>query len=121
MTSNDEITRLLPRVKIDLEAINNAWAALDRVNRCAHCHADGFVLLMYFSARAIEASQLSIENHRLSAAITEERRRTANLLAAIRAALSAEHDGESDPLWYLRDEYGTHKGRIPETAGGDAT
>ena len=30
--------------------------------------------------------------------------RYANLLAAARATLSAERDGESDPLWYLRDE-----------------
>jgi len=30
--------------------------------------------------------------------------RYANLLAAARATLSAEHDGEADPTWYLRDE-----------------
>jgi hypothetical protein len=30
--------------------------------------------------------------------------RYANLLAAARATLSAEQDGEADPMWYLRDE-----------------
>jgi hypothetical protein len=28
----------------------------------------------------------------------------ANLVAAIRATIDAYHDGEPDPLWYLRDE-----------------
>jgi hypothetical protein len=34
------------------------------------------------------------------------RRRYADLLAAARAAVAAEQDGESDPLWYVRDELG---------------
>jgi hypothetical protein len=44
--------------------------------------------------------------------LTAERLRTANLEAAIRAALSAHSDGEEDFLSYLRDEIdypdGTH-------------
>jgi hypothetical protein len=38
------------------------------------------------------------------AEIREIRLDRANLIAAIRATLSAHHDGERDPLWYLRDE-----------------
>ena len=38
------------------------------------------------------------------AEIREIRLDRANLLAAMRATLSAHHDGEHDPLWYLRDE-----------------
>jgi hypothetical protein len=30
--------------------------------------------------------------------------RYADLLAAARAAVAASEDGESDPLWYVRDE-----------------
>lgn len=41
----------------------------------------------------------------------------ANLLAAIRATLSACADGEEDPLWYLRDELNAHKAR-PQHARG---
>ncbi|HEY6314285.1 MAG TPA: hypothetical protein VIY52_26295 [Streptosporangiaceae bacterium] len=37
-------------------------------------------------------------------ALGKERLRSANLEAAIRAALGAYHDGEADPLGYLRDE-----------------
>ena len=38
------------------------------------------------------------------AEIREIRLDRANLIAAMRATLSAYHDGERDPLWYLRDE-----------------
>lgn len=40
-----------------------------------------------------------------------ERRTSANLLAAIRAALGAESEGEADPFGYLRDE-------LPDEPGG---
>lgn len=40
----------------------------------------------------------------LITALTWIRLDHANLLASARAALSAHHDGESDPLSYLRDE-----------------
>jgi hypothetical protein len=33
----------------------------------------------------------------------------ANLLAAIRAALAADADGDADPLGYLRDELDSHE------------
>jgi hypothetical protein len=36
----------------------------------------------------------------------------ADLLAAARAVLAAEHDGEHDPLWYLRDELAA-RGQLP--------
>ncbi len=32
----------------------------------------------------------------------------ANLIAAARATLTADHEGERDPLWYLRDELAAH-------------
>jgi ABC-type transporter Mla subunit MlaD len=55
----------------------------------------------------------------LSAEIRRLRRRLAttlndlnNLIAAARATLSAQADGEEDPLYYLRDEL-TAQGHIP--------
>jgi hypothetical protein len=36
----------------------------------------------------------------------------ANLVAAARSALRADHDGEPDPLWYLRDEL-SERGQCP--------
>jgi len=41
---------------------------------------------------------------RLKTALAAARLQSANRLAAIRAALAAADDGESDPLDYLRDE-----------------
>ncbi len=36
----------------------------------------------------------------------------ANLIAAARATLIADYEGESDPLWYLRDELAA-RGQLP--------
>lgn len=48
---------------------------------------------------------------RLVRLLTESRRRYADLVAAGRATLGAVSDGETDPLWYLRDE-------LPERPSG---
>jgi hypothetical protein len=40
---------------------------------------------------------------RLSGELERIRLDRANLLAAMRAALAAQADGEPDPMWYLRD------------------
>jgi hypothetical protein len=45
---------------------------------------------------------------RLSAELAAARLESANRLAAMRAALSADADGEADPLQYLRDEIGDY-------------
>jgi len=47
---------------------------------------------------------LSTEVARLFAEIQHARLDRANLLAAARATIAAHHDGELDPLSYLRDE-----------------
>jgi hypothetical protein len=41
---------------------------------------------------------------RLAAELADARMDRANLLAAMRATIAAHADGESDPLYYLRDE-----------------
>jgi hypothetical protein len=54
---------------------------------------------------------------RLTADLAGSRRDRANLIAAIRATLAANADGEADPLYYLRDEL---DGQVPtELPGGD--
>ena len=47
---------------------------------------------------------LSVEVARLFAEVQHARLDRANLLAAARATIAAHHDGEPDPLSYLRDE-----------------
>jgi hypothetical protein len=52
---------------------------------------------------------LLAEHGRLSSLLTEARVDAANLLAAGRATLHAQRDGEPDPLSYLRDEVAAHE------------
>lgn len=47
---------------------------------------------------------LSAEVTRLSGELSATRLDMANLLAAARATLAADTEGEADPLYYLRDE-----------------
>ena len=52
---------------------------------------------------------LLAEVERLGRLLTWTRIEFANLLAAGRATLAADHDGEADPLFYLRDEVAAHQ------------
>lgn len=47
---------------------------------------------------------LLAELARTTSLLARARMRCADLLAAARATLDAHHDGETDPLYYLRDE-----------------
>jgi len=47
---------------------------------------------------------LAAEITRLGTELTRSRLHRANLAAAGRASIAADHDGEPDPLFYLRDE-----------------
>jgi hypothetical protein len=58
----------------------------------------------YLGAALADTSRLIAEIVRQRADIAGVRLDRANLLAAIRATLAADHDGEPDPLAYLRDE-----------------
>ena len=86
-----------PRPTVDLDAVRtHVHAALDRRTRYAVWTAihDALVLVA--------------EVERLSALLTWARTEFANLMAAGRATLTADHDGEPDPLSYLRDEIEAH-------------
>ena len=55
----------------------------------------------------------------LRAELAEIRRDRANLVAAARATIGAHHDGERDPLSYLRDELDA-RGQLPPVARSGA-
>jgi hypothetical protein len=59
---------------------------------------------------------LSAEITRLRAEVADIRLDRANLLAAARAVITAHHDGEPDPLSYLRDELAA-RGQLPAEPG----
>ncbi|MFG1610748.1 hypothetical protein [Actinoplanes sp. NPDC049265] len=88
-----------PHVTIDLEVItNHLHAAYERPTRLAVWTAMADIPVML------------AEIQRTLALLTRARLDFANLLAAARASLAAERDGEPDPYSYLRDEVAQHRG-----------
>jgi hypothetical protein len=89
--------RHLPQLFIDPNAVVRRLQTLADADPCKNCEIP--------VAQAIaDIARLLVEVDRLRRALREERIRSANLEAAMRAALSAHADGESEPLAYLRDE-----------------
>jgi hypothetical protein len=87
-----------PRPIIDQEAVlNHLLAALQHRTPTTLWIAVGDVPV------------LLAEVDRLAQLLSRSRLDFANLLAAARATLGADHDGESDPLAYLRDEVEQHR------------
>jgi hypothetical protein len=70
-------------------------------------------------AALADTPALTAEISRLAAELADERRAHADLLAAARATLTAAHDAEPDPLYYLRDELGA-RGQLPSAREGRA-
>jgi len=58
----------------------------------------------YLETAMNDAPAIVEEISRLTAEVDQARLDCANLLAAMRAAIHAEDEGELDPLWYVRDE-----------------
>ncbi|MEV0383398.1 hypothetical protein [Nonomuraea sp. NPDC050643] len=90
---------------------------LDR-NRIAHDLIDTFArstatltdLWQHVTAALQDTLVLVAEIMRLRSEISMTRLIRANLIAAIRATLAADADGEHDPLSYLRDELADQAG-----------
>jgi hypothetical protein len=55
-------------------------------------------------AALADCAALAADIAPLAAELADARMDRANLLAAMRATIAAEADGETDPLYYLRDE-----------------
>jgi hypothetical protein len=96
MTITPENQPHTPRLQIDIDEIL-AGTAFAAAHICDECQVPVTILI-------IDIKRLIEEISRLQAALVGERLISANLRAAIRAALGAEADGEPDPLTYLRDE-----------------
>ncbi|MFC4013773.1 hypothetical protein ACFOY2_41565 [Nonomuraea purpurea] len=63
-----------------------------------------------------DAPALINEIDRLRAELSTARYQRANLIAAIRATLAAHHEGEDDPLFYVRDELHAQHRAAPRRA-----
>jgi len=93
----------LPAIYSEIASLGRELASAEYCDRC-----DSLL-----TRTATTLTHLTTHVRELRTALSAERLRSANLEAAIRAALGAHADGESDPLAYLRDE-------LPGSAGGDA-
>jgi hypothetical protein len=89
---NDNAFRVIAGFRAAMPAMAEIWQQVDRA--LADVPAMGAVIA------------------RLTAELAGTRMDRANLLAAMRAALAAQADGEPDPFWYIRDAIentgGTH-------------
>jgi hypothetical protein len=66
-----------------------------------------------------DSRDLAAEVARLSAELAAVRLDRANAIAAMRAAIGAQRDGEPDPLYYLRDELQASQNAAQTRAGGN--
>lgn len=95
--------RHMPQLSIDPDEISSRLRELAHADPCEHCELPVTDAIIDIARLLIQVNQLYIE-------LARERLRSANLEAAIRAALGAYDDGEADPLGYLRDEIDSHAG-----------
>jgi hypothetical protein len=108
------VPNLIPKAAIDLQEIASR-------NETARQIITGFAIDMPTMAEVWRHLQhalhdipvLIAEIGRLSADLRETRLDRANLLAAARATIAAQSDGEPDPLFYIRDELAAQDTGLP--------
>ena len=94
---NDHARRIVAQAVAALPAASGLWSQVDRA--LADVPALGAII------------------GRLADQLAETRMDRANLLAAMRATIAAQADGEPDPLFYLRDELEARQERSPGHGG----
>ncbi|MQY08061.1 hypothetical protein [Actinomadura macrotermitis] len=91
--------------KIDIQEVRSKnLAAREIVAALSNTLPNLAELWLRLNAALSDVPALLNEIKGLRAELFKARRTRANLAAAARATLSAHHDGEPDPLYYLRDE-----------------
>jgi hypothetical protein len=99
----------------DVMARNSA--ARDIVAGFASATTTLAVAWRHVGAALADCAALAADVARLTLQLRAARLERANLLAAMRATLAADSDGETDPLWYLRDAESEARS-TPETPSG---
>jgi hypothetical protein len=89
--------RHIPSPPVPLAEIAGLGREIAAAGYCEHCD-------LLITRIAAHLARFATQVYEFRSALAAERLRSANLEAAIRAALSAYDDGETDPLAYLRDE-----------------
>jgi hypothetical protein len=107
-----------PRTRISIqEAMTRNAAARDIVTGLSAAAPTLAEIWQHLERALADVPDLAAELTQLAAQLADTRLDRANLLAAMRATLTAHADGEPDPLSYLRDELEASQ-RPPETRGG---
>ncbi|MFB4308934.1 hypothetical protein [Actinomadura sp. GTD37] len=92
-------------VQLDLQEVRTRnLAAREIVSALSEAMPSVADLWLRLNAALTDAHGLLSEITRLLGEVAKVRKDRANLVAAGRATLNAHHDGEADPLYYLRDE-----------------
>ena len=94
-------------------------AARDIVSGFASAMPSLSAAWQHLQAALADTRDLASEITRLSAELAATRLWHANALAAMRATLAAQRDGEPDPLYYIRDELSAPQNRSRAREGGN--
>ena len=111
-----------PYSAIDIpEVLSRNQAARDVVSGFASVTPTLSVAWQHIDAALTDARDLAAEVTRLSVELAAARLWHANALAAMRATIGAQRDGEPDPLYYIRDELSAPQNRFKarERGNGD--
>lgn len=114
------MTNSVPYSSIDIpEAMNRNHAARDIVTGFAAATPTLAPAWEHVQAALADARDLATEAARLAAELAAARLRYANAVAAMRATIAAQRDGEPDPLYYLRDELNAPHSAAGARGGGN--
>jgi hypothetical protein len=108
-----------PHSAIDTpKVLSRNLAARDIVSGFASAMPTLSVAWQHLQAALADTRDLAAEVAGLSADLAAARLGHANALAAMRATISAQRDGEPDPLYYLRDELSAPENLSQAREGG---
>jgi hypothetical protein len=115
-----QVTNTIPYSAVDIpEVMNRNHAARDIVSGFAKATPTLSPAWEHIGAALSDARDLATEVARLAAELAAARLGHANALAAMRATIAAQRDGEPDPLYYLRDELNVPQNASEARGGGN--
>ncbi|MFC9973208.1 hypothetical protein ACFVH6_20185 [Spirillospora sp. NPDC127200] len=107
-----------PGTKLDIQEVRaRNLAAREILSALSDSMPSVADLWLRLNAALADTPALNSEILRLAGELAKARREHADLIAAARAALHAERDGEEDPLYYVRDELRA-RGHLPPDVWG---
>jgi len=108
-----------PHSVIDIpEVMSRNMAARDIVSGFASAMPTLSLAWHHLQAALADTRDLAAEVARLSAELAAARLHHANALAAMRATIGAQRDGEPNPLYYIRDELSAPQNLSEAREGG---